>query len=260
MNKLANSFTTVSSLYDKSRMNYPEELFADIFKIAELNSDSEVLELGAGSGIASQQIMNHFNPKLTLIEPGKDFTNLLKAKYGHLKEIQIEQTSFEDFKTTRKFDAIISATAFHWVKPEYKYTKTADLLKDRGRLILFWTNYTRDDQEIFDDIQEIYKKYYPDEAVNNDIRNLQKKKRENRKNELQESSSFSLVFNKEYTCYYDLTAKEYTDLLKSFSNNITKQEKSLEKFYQEIERLIENQNNLLRLPVIYDLLIGEKRT
>ena len=90
------------------------------------------------------------------------------------------------------------ATAFHWVKEEVRYTKTAQLVSDRGYLVLFWNNYSRNDDPVFDEIQEIYRLRYPGNKETRDIRDVQREMIDERRRELEEGGHFTLASHSEY--------------------------------------------------------------
>ena len=42
---------------------------------------------------------------------------------------------FETWQPERGgFDAVVAFSAFHWLAPDLRYTKTADLLREHGKL------------------------------------------------------------------------------------------------------------------------------
>jgi SAM-dependent methyltransferase len=132
-------FDNKSQTYDSIRPGYPNEIYETISNYKKLDKNSNILEIGAGNGVASLEIHDKWQPKLTLIEPGEKFCELLKEKFKTLKDIKIENTTFEEYHNNTLFDAIFSATAFHWLDSLTKYKKSHDILKSDGLLILYWT-------------------------------------------------------------------------------------------------------------------------
>jgi ubiquinone/menaquinone biosynthesis C-methylase UbiE len=47
-------FNDVPKEYDKYRPSYPRELFSDIIKYSNIHKDSSILEIGCGTGQATQ--------------------------------------------------------------------------------------------------------------------------------------------------------------------------------------------------------------
>ena len=47
------TFDSVAELYDDVRPHYPEQLFKDLLSLTQLSPDAWILEVGAGTGIAT---------------------------------------------------------------------------------------------------------------------------------------------------------------------------------------------------------------
>ena len=254
---LASSFDKIASFYDEVRPGYPDEIFDEIEKFVSLTGKSRILEIGAGNGNATKTIHERWKSKITAIEPGAHLVKILEHKLRDNPDIIIINDSFENFTTDSKYDCIISATAFHWIDPAIKFKKASAVLRDNGMLILFWNNYTRSDEKVFDEIREVYSKYHPNhEGL--EIRTIIRKKIDERRNEIIESKLFSLLFHKEFIHTKRFTAEEYVKLLKTYSGNSIKDEQEMSLFYQHIEKVINNNNNTLELPVVTNLEIAKK--
>jgi len=257
-NVRAESFNEVALLYDHSRAGYPIDVYKTIQEYLPKDHVSEILEIGSGNGVASVEIIEYFNTKLTILEPGIGFIPLLFEKFKNKENITIINKKFEEYENPRGFDCIISATAFHWLSEKEKYQKTAMMLKDKGIIALFWNNYSRDDKKIFDEIQNIYDKHHPDVKPIKDIRNDQKEKLEKRKQEFVKEKNFRLCKYKifQHKKYYNTDS--YLNLLRSFSDNSTKPQDAMEKFYLEMKKLLNNNGGRIEIPIVVDLIIGEK--
>ena len=217
---------------------------------------TRLLEIGAGDGKATWDMYVRWGSRITALEPGPALWGLLRKKFSETG-VRTVRTTFEEFIPEEPFDCVVSATAFHWVKEEVRYTKTAQLLSDRGYLVLFWNNYSRNDDPVFDEIQEIYRLRYPGNKETRDIRDVQREMIDERRRELEESGHFTLASHSEYLQTRTYTAKGYVDLLKTFSKNSTKG-KSLGSFYATIENLIRRNGDRLDLPIHVNLEIGQK--
>ncbi|MFC1533240.1 hypothetical protein ACFLZG_00200 [Thermodesulfobacteriota bacterium] len=81
---------------------------------------------------------------------------------------------------------------------------------------------------------------------------------EERRKELGDSRYFRLLSHREYTHRKTYTPKGYVGLLRTFSENSTKDRKSLSAFYAAIEGLIKKHGGQIDLPIHVNLEIGEK--
>ncbi|MBN1646408.1 MAG: class I SAM-dependent methyltransferase [Spirochaetales bacterium] len=254
----AASFDKVASLYDLGRIGYPEEIYETIDLYTNLNEDSTILEVGCGSGIATQEIYNKWKANIIAIDPGKSLLEIANAKSASNKRIQHVNTDFEHYDSAGPVDAIFSATAFHWTDPEIRYRKSSVLLKNNGFLVLYWNNCGLADGNVFYDIQKMYDQYHPDGNPEKDVRLIQRETIQARKDEIEESGYFALKVHHEYIYSIILNSAEYINLLKSFSNNASKPQQELSRFYDEIYSYIQSMNDRISLKINVNLEIAGK--
>lgn len=127
--KLRTTFNNVSSLYDSVRPNYPEQLFDDLIETVQLQKDAKLLEIGPGTGQATQPFVKRgFN--ITAVELGNDLADFVRKKFADNNNFKVITGAFENIDLKDKsFDLIYSATAFHWIKSEIKFSKPYKILK-----------------------------------------------------------------------------------------------------------------------------------
>ncbi len=74
-----------------------------------------MVEIGSGSGKATASILKTVC-RLTAVEYGKNFSELLKNKFKKYKNFSVITGKFEDTVFEDKaFDLVFSASAFHWI-------------------------------------------------------------------------------------------------------------------------------------------------
>lgn len=150
----ANSFGGAAQNYDTYRPRYPDRLIDDV-----LAPDAHrILEAGAGTGIASMQMIER-GAELLAVEPDTRMAAIAQAK-----GIPVELATFEDWDPAgRRFDRVVFAASFHWVDPTVALPKVRDILDDGGKLALIWnrlrpTNPTRAEFEaIYRDYTDVTK-------------------------------------------------------------------------------------------------------
>ena len=254
MEEKALHFDINFQIYDKVRPGYQNEIYETISNYGEFTKISNILEIGTGNGIASQEIYKKWSPKLTLIEPGKNLYDLLKSKFGNIKDIKIHNTTFENYQSEILYDAIFSATAFHWVDLSVKYKKSYEMLKNNGLLILYWNNYGIENVRVAEEIQKIYVKYGHGTNDSKSVYKLQLEKIEERKNEIQKSGYFEILEHKIVKYVKEYESNDYIHLLKTFSDH----EKMEERFFEEIMSIIQNNENRIDVRIITNLEIAVK--
>ncbi|MGH3644918.1 MAG: class I SAM-dependent methyltransferase [Mycobacterium sp.] len=145
----AESFGAAAQEYDRYRPRYPPALIAALVG----NDGPRVLDVGAGTGIASAQLAEA-GARVLAVEP-----DVRMARAAAAKGITVEQATFEDWQPAdRSFDLVVFAQSFHWVQPRVALEKVATVLSSGGRLALVWNRITPTSPRS-DDVEEIYADY-----------------------------------------------------------------------------------------------------
>ena len=122
--------------YERFRPRYPESVFDDIMELANLVAGAEAVEVGAGTGIATEPLIDRVLV-VTAIEPAVAMAAVAEAKVGDRAQILVER--FEDYPLGRSVELIASFNASHWIEPEVAIEHIAQLIKLGGCLALVWT-------------------------------------------------------------------------------------------------------------------------
>lgn len=250
-------FTGDAATYDDVRPGYPDELYEIIASECQVDEKTEVLEIGAGTGIATEEMDAQWHAQITALEPDVDSFTFLQNRFRGRDNITLCNTSFEAYTRLKPFDLVVSATAFHWADRRTRFYRAHRSLTEEGALILFWSNFSRTDDRIFDEIQAIYKRYYPMKTFNNDIRIIQRKSIEDRKRSITKRGLFTIVRHEELYTHRMYSGPEYVKLLKTFSKNAMRPADSMALFYTKMEELITSHGGL-DLPILIDLNIARK--
>ena len=159
-------FDTIPEQFDKYRPHYSPELFKDLIAYAEIGPGKTVLELGPGTGQATDPILQT-GCDYHAIELGENLYAMMKRKYGNYSNFSIVNDDFitHDFHG-QKFDMIYSAATIQWIPEEIAFPKTFELLKPGGTLamMLIKADYKTPNEELYRKIQEVYSKYFKPET------------------------------------------------------------------------------------------------
>lgn len=137
-------FDGVADLYDETRAAYPKEIIDELFQVAELGPGSGVLEVGCGTGQLTVDLARR-GVDLTAIDLGPAMVAATRGKVGELR-VTVENSAFEEFDAADgTFEAVVSATAFHWIDPDVAWTKAAALLQRGGWIAILGTAERYDD-------------------------------------------------------------------------------------------------------------------
>ena len=152
-------FGEVAEQYQRSRPSYPDELFDVITELAGIGPGDPVLDLGAGTGKATESLLAR-GFDVTAVEPSPEMASVLRSRFP---DLSVQVTNFEDCDLPEHHYAVITAAqSWHWVDPRRGPHKAHALLRSGGWLMLFWNSARLDDCEWHDELQPIYERITPD--------------------------------------------------------------------------------------------------
>lgn len=129
-------FDRVAAEYDRHRPTYPDQLIGRGCQIAGLRRGDEVLEIGCGTGQLTGSLLDR-GLRVVAIEPGNELARIARRRLGGVGELEIVNARFEDVRLPHeRFQAVFSASAFHWVDPDVGWRRAADALAPGGTLAL----------------------------------------------------------------------------------------------------------------------------
>jgi ubiquinone/menaquinone biosynthesis C-methylase UbiE len=129
-------FDEIAPEYDRHRPAYPDELLDQACRVAGIGRGDQVLEVGCGSGQLTRGLVAR-GLRVTALEPGKNLITLARQNLKGAEAVEFVNARFEDASLpSEKFQAVFSASAFHWIDPKVSWQKTADVLVPSGALAL----------------------------------------------------------------------------------------------------------------------------
>jgi SAM-dependent methyltransferase len=131
---LRTTFEQVPELYDRARPSYPPQIFDDLAALAQLPVQARLVEIGCGTGQATLPLAER-GYAITCVELGERLAATAQRKLATFPGVSVINANFETWQPERLgFDAVVAFSAFHWLAPDLRYTKTADLLRKQGKL------------------------------------------------------------------------------------------------------------------------------
>lgn len=258
------SFEKDSVNYNNARPGYPKELYEDIMKFSNILKEDRILEIGAGSGIATIELAK-FSSNIVVLEPGEGLINIAKSNLSEYKNIEYICDIFEncDFKE-KSFDKIISATAFHWLDKETKFMNSHRYLKDNGYLILFWNSFCVKDNDLTKEINKLHSEYvyntnYVEDETNTNVNVKVLEKIIKREKEMLDNDYFYILHLQRYMIDYIYNSQSYIELLNTFPDVVKLDSKVKEKFFDKIEKSIIRNGGKIKIPVQTSLYILKKK-
>jgi len=168
------AFDAVAEAYDAVRPGYPEELVDTACAIGGLDAGSRVLEIGCGTGKLTEALVER-GLRVDAVDPGPNMIELARRRTGHSAGVEFHVGRFEDFALLEgTYDAVFSATAFHWVDPAVGWAKAARALRPGGLLALLMHVHYREEEtaEASDALREVFMRHLPDHGTWQPLRDL----------------------------------------------------------------------------------------
>jgi SAM-dependent methyltransferase len=126
--------------------------------------------------------------------------------------------SFEDWPSPASlFDAVVSASAFHWIDPAIRVTKAAQVLRTGGSLAIIETRHQPSGgDDLFAGLRRCYERWSP--TTQPRFRPFAAADVPESSHEIEQSSSFDAVAARTYDWEQTYTTIEYLDLLMTYSD------------------------------------------
>jgi ubiquinone/menaquinone biosynthesis C-methylase UbiE len=128
-------FDRAAETYERGRRGYPESLVRAACALLELDSASRVLEIGSGTGKLTRDLIGRVG-SVDALDPGRELLRVARRQVDR-PNVRFRLGRFEDVDLPgAAYDAVFSATAFHWVDPSVGWSKVAHVLEPGGGFAL----------------------------------------------------------------------------------------------------------------------------
>ena len=256
------SFDVFAEIYHSARPGYPAQLYEDIRDLCGIGNASRLLEIGAGSGIATVELAK-LSGRVVAIEPGAHLAAIARKQTGSSKNVEVLEGTFESFESSEQFDAILAFTAYHWIDKGIKYRKVLDLLDGAGSLVLVWNSFFLSDSEVMAEANRAYRQYLPDayprESSVAEVNEEVLAKIHRREQEVIQNQLLYTVALRKYFTAYNYNAEMYPKLLNTFPKIVEVEEKKRQKFLERIAEIV-GKYGTIAVPVLTTLIVCKKRS
>jgi SAM-dependent methyltransferase len=154
------SFDEVADSYDLFRPAPPETVVDAMVSASGVRAGSLVLEIGCGTGQLSVPLAER-GVELVAVELGSNLAAIARRNLERFPNARVEVGSFDEWEPPdQELDAVMCASAFHWLDPEIRYTKCARALRRGGALAILHVHHVRGGTPgFFADTQPIYRRW-----------------------------------------------------------------------------------------------------
>lgn len=241
--ELKTTFNEDAERYHDFRPHYPDALFEKLVADTHLSPNSRLLEIGPGTGQATEPMASR-GYAIIAVELGDALADKARRVLHHYTNVEVITGAYEDVPLQdSSFDLVFSATAFHWILADYKYKKTANILKPQGYLAVIHTEHVSDEHDdvFFRASQPIYNKYSQNgSSVDNDF---QLPSLAELKAPAVDTTMFTLKSFTTYPFRMTYTGDEYAGLLSTYSPTIAMPPNERDAFLESIRNLVDTQFN-----------------
>lgn len=228
-----NIFDDVATIYEKYRPSYPEEYINYLISKCNLNKNSVVADIGAGTGIFTKQLLDK-NLKVIAVEPNNKMRKVLEEKLSGNKNFT--STNGTDKNTNleeNSIDLITVAQAFHWFDIQSFRKECKRILKPNGKICIIWNKLDTNDIIVKEEKNIDYTYTNQFKEINNI---LQDEKREQLIKEFFSNSTYKCKITENNQIYNKETFIG-VNLSKSYS--LRKEDKNYNKYIQAFKDLFD---------------------
>ena len=158
------AFDNVPHIYTRVRPEYPPTLYDALFEmLPDRGEPVRAIEVGAGTGQATGPLLAR-GAHVTAVEIGPSIAAYLEQRFSRQPNLTVITSPFEDAPLAEgAWDLVLSATAYHWVRPDARMTRPHALLAPGGVLAVIDTIQVASDADrgYFKRSHPIYQKYWP---------------------------------------------------------------------------------------------------
>ncbi|NDZ77864.1 class I SAM-dependent methyltransferase [Streptomyces sp. SID10853] len=238
--RLSRTFNEDAALYDRARPGYPPQLFDDLGTLAGTGPGCRLLEVGAGTGKATVPLAER-GCRITAVELGADMAVVARRNLAGYEAVEVVTADFESWSPPDEpFDAVVSATAFHWIDPAVRMVRAADALRPGGALAVVGTQHVAGgSEEFFAAAQHCYERFDPATPPGLRLPAAGDVDTSYYADEVARSGRFGPVTVRRYQWDLTYTAAEYLDVLRTYSSHRALSPAAREGLLRCIARLIE---------------------
>jgi len=133
--------------YHRARSRYPAALFDGVFEITGLRPPARLLEIGPGTGIATQ-VFAEQGYRIVGVEPGEEMAKQARNNLEGFGSVEIVTGPLRVLRADHNLRRGSRVLGVPLDRPATRYQQAASLLRDAGFLIVADARYvTSDDTE-----------------------------------------------------------------------------------------------------------------
>jgi cyclopropane fatty-acyl-phospholipid synthase-like methyltransferase len=234
--------------YEDARPVAAPEVFDDLVELAHLSPGAHLLEIGCGTGQATLPLAERGFSVLA-VELGANLAELAREKLSAFAGVEVVISSFEDWDPQdRRFDAVVSFNAFHWIDPDVRFAKSASVLRPEGSLCVFGSGFV-----VHDQADPTWLQVLEDEAVTAGFEPRHIDSVQDRSEEFTRGGHFSTATRRTYVREVDYDADDYVALVGTMSAHRALDDDVRDELFERMRQQIEEGGGSVA-PTRFDVL------
>jgi SAM-dependent methyltransferase len=237
--RLQETFNEDAERYDRARPRYPVQMFDDLAAVG-VAPGARVLEIGCGTGQATVPLAER-GCRIVAVELGANLAAVARRNLGAFDAVEVVTAPFEEWPLPAEpFDVVFAATAFHWIDPVVRVSKSADALRLGGALATVGTHHIAGGtwtEAFFVEIQRCYERFDPSTPPGLRLEAARDIPEDDR--ELTSSGRFGPASFYRYEWELAYSTAEYLDLLLTYSGHRALPDAQQSALLNSIARLID---------------------
>ncbi len=216
--KLRDIFDQDAERYERARPRYPASLIEELVRVTGAGPGVRVLEIAPGTGKLTVDLAGS-GCSITAVEIGPNMAAVARRQLAAFPEVGVVVAAFEQWELPPEpFDAVVCATAFHWIDPAVRMPKAARALRPGGQLGVVATHHVAGGTEaFFAEVQECYERWDP--ATPPGLRLTRESDLATDTTEFTGSPHFTDVSVHGHAQEITYTTDQYLDVLLTYSNH-----------------------------------------
>lgn len=251
------TFEVDAERYAARRPGYPAALFGRLATYGGLGAGARVLEVAPGTGQATTS-MAELSWSVTAVELGADLARVARRTLARYDGVEVVTGAFEGWPLPAEpFDAVVCATAWHWLDPVTRLPKAVRALRPGGTVAVVWTHHVAGGSEdFFARAQDCYRRWDPgapeDEVLPSEDDLAPST------DELLASPLVTDVESHRFPVELTYSRAAYLDLLRTYSPTIRLTEQARGALLDCVGRLVDDQGGQVTKRYLFELLLARR--
>lgn len=231
--EFAATFDDAAERYHQVRPRYPAALFDALCKLSGATAAASVLEVGAATGVATEELARRFG-HIVAVEPGPALAEAARSTLTDVVNVEVIENTLEDWAPPAwgSFDLIAAATSWHWIDPTVRYELAHRHLRPGGSLAFWSALHVAGRDSFFTDVQDLYDRAGAASPERGQLPEPGQLLDE--RPEIDATGLFSTIDVRHFDWEISYSADEYIALLSTFSNHLAMRPARRDTLFAEI--------------------------